>query len=89
MLREIIQSLKKKEYFKCRCDEFIKCQKLLIMAFQHRKAKPLDYPAGRQLVQCAPSQKVPLAERHVSLQADTADCWLARVSRRRHSGATL
>lgn len=69
---------KRTEYFKCRCDEFIKCQKLFIMAFQPRKAKPLEDPAGRQLVECAPSQKVPLAERPVSLQADAADCWLAR-----------
>ena len=30
------------EYFKCRCDEFIKCQKLFIIAFQPRKAKPLE-----------------------------------------------
>lgn len=68
------------EYFKCRYDEFIKCQKLFIIAFQPRKAKPLECPAGRQLARCVPSQKVSLAERQVSLRAATADCWLARES---------
>lgn len=54
--------------------------KIVHYSFSTQEGKATGVPAGRQLVQCVPSQKVPLAERHVSLRVDTADCWLARES---------